>query len=168
MMKRARLSSQSRRDVGIPDGERVIAWGIGDATDSDNSYVVATDQALYEMRSESRIAWQNVIKGTWEQPDFVIDFQGESGPRRLRIRLEDPRDLPAAVRDRVTDTVVISEYRDLTEDAGAHFVARRSPGGGLDGIAWSVVFDAGLNPGDPTLRSKADEVLGELRSSLGI
>ena len=168
MMKRARLSSQSRRDVGIPDGERVIAWGIGDATDSDNSYVVATDQALYEMRSESRIAWQNVIKGTWEQPDFVIDFQGESGPRRLRIRLEDPRDLPAAVRDRVTDTVVISEYRELTEDAGAHFVARRSPGGGLDGISWSVVFDAGMDPNDQSLRVQADGILSELRGSLGI
>jgi hypothetical protein len=168
MMKRARLSSQSRRDVGIPDGERVIAWGIGDINDPENSLVVATDQALYDMRSGSRIAWQNVIKGTWEQPDFVIDFQGESGPRRLRIRLEDPRDLPAAVRDRVTDTVVISEYRELTEDAGAHFVARRSPGGGLDGIGWSVVFDAGLDPDDPGLRSKADEVLGELRASLGI
>ena len=167
-MKRPRLSAQSRHDIGIPDSERVIAWGIGDMTDPDNSYVVATDQALYEMRSGSRIAWQNVIKGTWEQPDFVIDFQGEGGPRRLRIRLEDPRDLPAAVRDRVTDTVVISEYRELTEDAGAQFVARRSPGGGLDGIGWSVVFDAGLDPADPTLRSKADQVLGELRASLGI
>ena len=167
-MKRPRLSAQSRHDSGIPDSERVIAWGIGDATDQDTSLVVATDQALYEMRSGSRIAWQNVIKGSWEQPDFVIDFQGESGPRRLRIRLEDPRDLPAAVRDRVTDTVVISEYRDLTENAGAHFVARRSPGGGLDGISWSVVFDAGLDPNDQSLRVQADGILSELRGSLGI
>ncbi|MDA2989150.1 MAG: hypothetical protein O2815_08745 [Actinomycetota bacterium] len=162
------MSAQSRHDSGIPDSERVIAWGIGDATDQDTSLVVATDQALYEMRSGSRIAWQNVIKGSWEQPDFVIDFQGESGPPRLRIRLEDPRDLPAAVRDRVTDTVVISEYRDLTENAGAHFVARRSPGGGLDGISWSVVFDAGLDPNDQSLRVQADGILSELRGSLGI
>lgn len=167
-MKRGRLSSQARRDVGIPEGERVIAWGTGDRTDPDSSLVVATDQALYEMRSGSTVEWQTVIKGTWEQPDFVIDFASESGPRRLRVRLEDPRDLPAAVRDRVTDTVVISEYRDLTDNAGAHFVARRAPGGGLDGITWSVVFDAGLDPNDQSLRAQADGILSELRASLGI
>lgn len=168
MIKRSGLSSKTRAGAGVPRNERVISWGVGDGGDPDGSYVIATDQALYEQRTHSRVPWQDVIKGTWEQPDFVIDFQGDSGPRRLRIRLEDPRDLPAAVRDRVTDTVVISEYRELTEGAGAHFVARRSPGGGLDGIGWSVVFDAGLDPGDPVLRSKADQVLAELRASLGI
>lgn len=168
MIKRGRLSAQTRRDVGIPEGERVIAWGTGDIADPEASYVVATDQALYEQRTSSTVPWQSVIKGTWEQPDFVIDFHADSGPRRLRIQLEDPRDLPAAVRDRVTDTVVISEYRELAKDAGAHFVARRAPGGGLDGIGWSVVFDGGLDPEDPVLRSRADEVLSELRASLGI
>ncbi len=72
------------------------------------------------------------------------------------------------MRDRVTDSVVISEYRELGEDAGAHFVARRKPGGGLDEITWSVVFDSGLDSTDETLRSKAERILGELRSSLGI
>lgn len=168
-MKRTnRLSASARTSAGVPKSERVIAWGVGDSKDPEGSHVVATDQALYEQRSGIRLAWQDVIKGTWEQPDFVIDYQGVGGPRRLRIHLDDPRELPAAVRDRVTDTVVISEYRELTEDAGAHFVARRSPGGGLDGIGWSVVFDAGIDPADPILRAKADEVLGELRGSLGI
>jgi hypothetical protein len=168
MRKRTRLSPHEREGVGILDGERVIAWGTGDSEDPAGSFVVATDQALYEQRSSSRIPWQDVIKGTWEQPDFVINYQGQSGPSRLRIRLEEPRDLPAAVRDRVTDTVVISEYRELTDGAGAHFVARRAPGGGLEGIRWAVVFDAGLDPSDELLRSKADEVLGELRGSLGV
>lgn len=168
MRRASRLSGSARASAGVPESERVIAWGSGDLQDPEGSRVIATDQALYDQRSGIRLAWQDVIKGTWEQPDFVIDFQGVGGPRRLRIRLDDPRDLPAAVRDRVTDTVVISEYRELTSDAGAHFVARRAPGGGLDEIAWSVVFDAGLDPGDPVLRSKADRVLDELRSSLGI
>ena len=167
-MKRVRLSPQIRESLGIPDEERVIAFGIGDADDSERTHVVATDEALYEQRSGTRIRWQDVIKGTWERPEFVIDFQGGGAPRRLRIRLDDPRDIPAAVRDRVTDTVVISEYRELGDGAGAHFVARRAPGGGMDQIFWSVVFDAGLDPSDANLRSRADEVLADLRSSLGI
>lgn len=168
MMKRGRLSEQARADAGVPGDERVITWGVGDKREPEGSFVIATDRALYEQRSGSRIAWQDVIKGTWEQPDFVIDYQGDSGPRRLRIRLDEPRDLPAAVRDRVTDTVVVSEYRELVESQGAHFVARRSPGGGLEEIRWSIVFDSGLDPSDPVMRAKADDVLSELRASLGI
>lgn len=167
-MKRVRLSPQIRESMGIPEDERVIAFGVGDSVDVDHTYVVATDEALYDQRSGTRIAWQDVIKGTWEQPEFVIDFHGQSSPQRLRVRMDDPREIPAAVRDRVTDTVVISEYRELGEGVGAHFVARRSPGGGLDEIRWSVVFDAGVDPTDPTLRSRADYVLAELRASLGI
>ena len=152
----------------MSDHERIIAWGLGDREQPEASLVVATDVALYERRTTTRVGWQDVMKGTWEQPDLVLDFSADSGPRRIRIRLDEPRDLPAAVRDRVTDTVVISEYRELFEGAGAHFVARRAPGGGVDQIQWSVVFDAGLDPTDASLRSHADAVLGELRSSLGI
>jgi hypothetical protein len=47
-------------------------------------------------------------------------------------------------------------------------VARRAPGGGVADIAWSIVFDAGLDPGDPVLRQSADRALADLRSSLGI
>lgn len=167
-MRRGRLSMANRRSLGIPDSERIIAWGLGDLDLPEATLAVATDQALYEQRTDSRIPWAKVVKGTWEQPDFVVDFHSGQGVQRIRIELADPRDFPAAVRDRVTDTVVISEYRDLTDRAGAHFVARRSPGGGLDEITWSVVFDAGLDPTDPALRLQADHVLDELRSSLGI
>ncbi len=167
-MKRGRPSGDVRRAIGIPDTERVIAWGVGDVEEGDTTHVVATDLALYEQRSGARIMWQQVIRGTWEQPDLVIDFQGVSGAQRIRIHVDDPRELPAAVRDRVTDTVVVSEHRELGDQAGAQFVARRAPGGGLDDIRWSVVFDAGLDPTDAALRMWADQVLEELRSSLGI
>ncbi|MGA0209087.1 MAG: hypothetical protein ACO3LZ_04115 [Candidatus Nanopelagicales bacterium] len=167
-MKRGRLSADERLAIGIPEDERLIAWGEGEPDEAQTTLVAATDQALYEQRSGTRIPWADVIKGTWEQPDLVVDFQGGAGVRRIRIRVGMPRDLPAAVRDRVTDTVVVSEYRELGDDAGAHFVARRTPGGGLEEITWSVVFDSGLDSTDATLRSKADRILGELRSSLGV
>ena len=163
-----KFPADARASMGISDRERVIAWGVGDREQREASFVVATDQALYEQRTITRIGWREVIKGTWEQPDLVIDFHSEVGPRRIRIRLDGPRDVPAAVRDRVTDTVVVSEYRELSSGIGAHFVARRSPGGGVDQIQWSVVFDAGSDPSEPDLRSRADQVLAELRASLGV
>jgi hypothetical protein len=169
-VKKTRLPAEVRSSLGLSDDERVISWGLASPVDDEARYVVATDKALYEQSSGARISWEAIAKGTWEQPDFVLDFQPDdaSGMRRLRIRLQDPRDLPAAVRDRVVDTVVISEYRELVHDAGAYFVARRRPGAGVDEIRWSVVFDAGLDPTNTELRAKADEVLEDLRSSLGI
>lgn len=146
----------------------MISWGVGDKTDPDGSLIVATDVALYEQRSWRRIEWQQVTKGTWEQPEFVIDFDDEGVARRLRIRVDDARDIPAAVRDRVTDTVVVSEYRTLEGDRGAFFVARRSPDGDVGDIRWSVVFDEGLDPGSTATRERADAELEQIRASLGI
>jgi len=146
----------------------VISWGMGDAADPDGSLIVATDAALYEQRSSQRIEWQRVTKGTWEQPEFGIDFDDNGLARRLRIRIDDARDIPAAVRDRVTDTVVVSEYRTLEGDRGAFFVARRSPDGDVEDIRWSVVFDEGLDPESPTMRERADAELEQIRASLGI
>ena len=146
----------------------MISWGVGDKTDPDGSLIVATDAALYEQRSLQRIEWQRVTKGTWEQPEFVIDFDDNGLARRLRIRVDDARDIPAAVRDRITDTVVVSEYRTLEGDRGEFLVARRSPDGDVEDIRWSVVFDEGLDPGSAVMRERADAELEQIRASLGI
>ena len=167
-LRRSGLNAQARDRVGIWPGERVISWGVGEKTDPDGSLIVATDAALYEQRSRQRIEWQRVTKGTWEQPEFVIDFDDDGIARRLRVRVDDAQDIPAAVRDRVTDTVVISEYRTLEGDRGAFFVARRSPDGDVGDIRWSVVFDEGLDPGSTASRERADAELEQIRASLGI
>lgn len=165
---RSPITKDLREAVGIAAGERVLAWGIGDESRADASFVVATDQALYDQRSTLRLPWVDVIKGTWEQPDFRFTVETPHGVQRTVIRVFDARDLPAAVRDRVTDTVVVSEYVNLGEDEGAQLVARRDPGGDVADIRWSIVFDAGLDPTDLARRSRADRALAELRGSLGI
>jgi len=168
--KRGPIDSAVRDSMGIDAGERIIAWGIGTWSPTEPSYVVATDEALYDQRGPARYPWADVIKGTWQEPQFVLTL--DSGPGagaiKVAVRVDDPRDLPAAVRDRVTDTVVVSEYVDLGDEAGAQLVARRDPGAGLEGIRWSIVFDSGLDPGDPDLRARADRALADLRGSLGI
>jgi len=166
--KRSPIDEQVKGALGIGPRERVLAWGVGDAAQPEDSYVVATDAGLYGQRGDLRIPWERVIKGTWEQPDFVLTIEGPNGAQRTRIRLAEPRDLPAAVRDRVMDTVVASEYTELGEGYGAQLVARRAPGGGVEDISWSIVFDAGLDPTDPRLRQEADRALADIRASLGI
>lgn len=168
--KRTRITPGIREALGIADRERVIAWGIGDPLSAEPTYVVATDEALYDQRASARYRWIDVIKGTWKEPEFAltVDSGAGGGARKVLIEVADARDLPAAVRDRVTDTVVVSEYVDLGEDGGAQLVARRNPGDGLEAIRWSIVFDAGLDPGDPELRARADRALADLRASLGI
>ena len=168
MFKRSPIVADTRQALGIAESERILAWGIGDSSEPESSFVVATSAALYDQRSHARYPWVDIIKGTWEQPDFHLTVARGTGSQRILLRVDQPNDLPAAVRDRVTDTVVVSEHLDFGEGAGAQFVARREPGGGVEDIRWSVVFDSGLDPGDPALRAAADGALRELRSSLGI
>lgn len=152
--------------LGIGPGEKVVAWGTtSDATQS--TVVAATDRALYVQAVGERLPWDTIAKATWSDPDLDLVITSPDGrPRSMRVRIDDSRDLPAAVHDRVTASVVVSERVDLGNGAKALLVARRSGDSGE--IGWSVVFDAGLDPSDPALRAAADDALARLRDSLGI
>jgi hypothetical protein len=66
----------------------------------------------------------------------------------------------------VTSSIVVQHHAELVGERGARFVARRVPGS--TDLRWSVVFDTGLDPADPELRRRADEILADLRASLGV
>lgn len=152
--------------LGIPPGEKIVAWGAGAGPDPTQSMVaVATDRALYVQQAGERLPWETIAKAAWDEPVLELTVADGGPARLLRVRLEDSKDLPAAVHDRVTASVVVSERLDLGGGAKATAVARRD---GDDGIRWTVVFDAGLDPSDPVLRAAADEELTRLRDSLGI
>jgi len=153
----------------IEPGEKVVAWGASSAGDPTQSTVAAaTDRALYLQVTGERLPWNTILKATWEQPLLELTIADAAGgpPRVLAVELEESRDLPAAVHDRVTASVVVSERVDLGDGAGALMVARRGSDDGV--IRWSVVFDPGLDPSDPVLRQAADAALTRLRDSLGI
>ncbi len=161
-----RLPSGVASQLGVLPGEKVIAWGShAPVDDVPANYAIATSRALYLQVPSIRIPWHEVSKATWTEPVLEITPEGASGPA-FRVDLDEARDLPAAVHDRVTDSVVISEWVELTPTAGARMVARRDSDDGS--IHWSVVFDAGLDPADPGLRATVDEALGRLRDALGI
>ena len=153
----------------VGPGEKVLAWGASSAGDPTQSTVAAaTDKALYLQVTGERLPWDTIIKATWDQPvlELTIDDAADDPPRELAVELEESRDLPAAVHDRVRASVVVSDRVDLGDGAGALMVARRGSDDGV--IRWSVVFDAGLDPSDPALREAANAALTRLRDSLGI
>ena len=165
----ARLPAHVPVELGVRPGEKVIAWGCGPGPEvSEAVYAVATSRALYIAAGPERLPWSSISKASWDEPmlDVVVLDDGGRPSRLVRLRLDDAKDLPAAVYDRVTDSVLVSERVDLGDGRFALMAARR---GSDDGeIRWAVVFDAGLDPGDPALRARADLALGQLRESLGI
>ena len=95
----------------------------------------------------------------------LIDDTGQVVGERV-VELGRATDLPAAIHDRVTDSVIVSERADLGDGAAAMLVARRNSD--VDEIWWAVVFEAGLDPKDPALITRAAAELAQLRESLGI
>lgn len=156
-LRSPRLPGGVADSLGVRPGEKVVAWGVGA-----DAYTIATTKALYA--NGDRIPWHRVSKATWGEPELVVVLL-DGGPT-LRILLEDARDLPPAVRDRVTDSVIASEHVELDGEAGARMVARRDSDDGS--VQWSVIFDSGLDPNDPRLREAADVALDRLRSALGV
>ncbi|GDX31462.1 hypothetical protein LBMAG15_03960 [Actinomycetes bacterium] len=162
----SRLSKGAKADLGIAKSEKVMA--VGTQLPSGEMLVVATNRALYLQSSGERLRWDELSKAIWAEPILtltLIDDLGQVIGGRA-IELGRATDLPAAIYDRVTDSVIVSERADLGNGAGAMLVARRNSD--ADQIWWSVVFEAGLDPKDPALITRATKELSQLRASLGI
>lgn len=148
-------------------GERLLAWGRLTAGD----LVVCTDMAL-RFPPGRRVPWDLVVRGAWseESLDLVIQAQPGAAGQQVRLRFDEPGDVPVVVRERVEWTVVASHRAELTHpdgSAGATMLnARRSPETGE--VRWAVVFDSGIDARDPGWRAAADEALHQLREQLGV
>lgn len=158
-LRAKRVSAADRSDLGVPDGDKPLAF----AHTIHGQPVAATRTALY--LPGRVIPWHTIAKAEWAEP--LLEIVVAAGPRGelIRLEFEDPGSLPPVIRERVTDSVIISEHRILPNGRGATFAARRLPG---DEITWSVTFDSGVDPTDPVNQSEATEVLAELRSTLGV
>ena len=159
------LSRAQRDDLGIGYHEKVLAAGVEFVTDD---LLIATTRALYQQASKKRIRWDQIGKAAWAQPHLrvtLIDAKGASA-ETLSWELVEPADLPAAVHDRVTASVVVTERTELAPGASALLVARRNAD--EDTIWWAVVLESGVNPKDPQLLALAGIALKQLRESLGV
>lgn len=147
-------------------GERLLAWGILD----DERVVVCTDLAIH-VPDGRRIPWDLVVRGAWSEEflDLLVQLAPGARATQIRLRFDEPGQVPGVVRERVQWTVVASHRVTLQHpdgrSGGAMLNARRSPQ--TDEVRWGVVFDPGIDPGDPGWRAVADEALTDLRDRLG-
>jgi len=166
MRWRRQLDGRVAEVMAGAGGERLLAWGVL----TDDRVAVCTDQAIHAPEI-GRVAWDRVVRGAWSEEflDLVVQAAPGRRPAHARLRFAEPGQVPGVVRERVEWTVVASHPAQLTHPDGrqgsAMLNARRSP---VDGdIRWAVVFDPGIDPGDPGWRAAADEALAELRAQLG-
>jgi hypothetical protein len=158
-----------RQRVALVQGERIVGWSwVGEA-----GWVVATDQALMASvpghgtdTDPLRIPWDRVVRARWT--DGALEVIGSGGAdqpaRRMIFDVGEDGLLAEAVRSLVTSAVAWSQ-RIGEDGAGAWVVARRDRVGE---VAWSVVFDAGLDPRDPALRGWADGEVDRIRTQTGL
>ncbi len=147
----------------LPSDERLLAWG----STLGGAFVVASNLALYlpDVAGATRVPYETVQTASWDDPVLNVVLVGEGGRHRL-VRLEETGELPAVVRERVTSTVLVTERVVLSGAAGALVIARRPPES--DDVLWQVVFDAGLDAGDPRLRADAADAVARVRASTGL
>ena len=143
-------------------------WGsknLVEVTTASGAIVTASRESLSISEPAVTLPWYSVVSAVWEAPVLKVLATYDGKPLKLDLEIPNPKRLPEVVRERVTDSVIITERRTLPAGVGATFVARRHPG---DEVAWAVVFDSGVDSADPALQEQASELLSELRSTLGI
>jgi len=152
-------------ELSLDRGERVLTWGRVD----DDRYVVATNLALYVTDGTSnavvRHGWHEVDHAVWAA-DCTLTVDTVDGNRDVH-HLRDPRGIPAAVRERVNASVVVSERHRLfdTGDRGVRVVARRDTGTGR--LVWAAVLDEDVDGEDPAVLERARIITTAVRRRVG-
>jgi hypothetical protein len=159
--------------AGDPD-ERVLAWG---ALSRDEGWIVATSRGLRAVGSHGQEAgtgllpWHEVGHAKWTAvgasggtlavtPLVEVEPGVQARQPVRNYRLSDAGDLPAVVRRRVDETVVVSRRSPLPGSGGVLLVARRIPGQAAR--EWTVVFDDDAQRSDPAAREAARVKLAEV------
>ena len=156
---------------GDPD-ERVLAWG---ELIRDDGWLVATSRGLRAVGSHGHgtgvglLPWHEVGHAVWSSagggslavtPLTEVEPGVQARQEVRHYRFADARDLPAVVRRRVDETVVVSRRSPLPESGGVLLVARRIPGQAAR--EWTVVFDDDAQRSDPVAREAARQKLAEV------
>jgi hypothetical protein len=138
-----------------------LAWGLA----LDGAAVVAARGAL--VLGDRAVPWHLIDHAAWDPPVLSVRYRDavDGRTRPVRLELAQHGELPPVIRQGVTRTVVTSRRIALDGQRGAVFAARRDPAGK---VAWTVVFDPGLDPADPALQARAREELAQLRETLGV
>ncbi|GAY10396.1 hypothetical protein [Pseudonocardia sp. N23] len=116
-------------------------------------HVVVTSWGIWlPGESSRRIGWHLVSKAVWGDGTLVVTEATEevadgvvllTDLPPLRLRLDEPGKVPAAVHTRVTGSIRSRHRRDLPGGGGVWFLQRRIPG--VDGSVLQVRADPGTD-----------------------
>ena len=164
--RRSRVPAEALRVVSLAPGERALT----SAPLVPRGHAVATERALL-LGSDAgdegeRLPWWQMLGASWEGEGLRLTVEVlEAGrPRVRRLELAEETLLPEAVRERVQSSIVVSRHVRLSGRGGVRLVARRIPG--QDELVWQEVFDAGVDPSDPAVRTEVAAALQELRGQM--
>lgn len=166
MKLRHKLPEEIAEEIQLDRDEKALAW----ATDPQGRHIVATNLGLVLQRHPpqyERLSWETIDGarfGAGELSLRLVPRDGTPG-ETISLPIGDVRDLPVAVRDRVTASIVVNQHIALRGRHGVRIVARRRPADGM--LLWTYLIDSALDP-DPELIARAEAALDDFRRDSGV
>jgi len=145
-----------------PEG-RLLAW----STHS-NGLLAVTKNSLVDVTAQAKTVtpWSESVQAKWEPPRLTVVFQGEmeQAPTARSWVLDEASQLPRAVRDRVTSTVVVDRLFELPNAGKVRFVARKDENRSY----WTAIAEDQVASQTEIGQQEIAKAVVELRSAFGI
>lgn len=138
--------------------ERVLAW-----SEHQGGFIAATSLGILSTDSHEskRIPWTHTLSAKWDAPLLTVALAPDMAT--VGWLISEPGQLPIAIRDRVTNGVLVDRIRRFN-DQEVRFIAHR-----IDtGIEWLTIAQDPTWANSPIGKASIDSELDQLRSTLGI
>ena len=156
--------------ASLPRGTKVLAA----AGDRAGTWLLGTRDHLVVVPADAetrRVPWERVESAEWRRDDdrLRVTEVGDYGlPRPVHdYVIDEPGQLLAFVRERVTASVVLQRRVVVRDRRGLTVVARRAPNGSGD-LTWSYELDEGLDPDDPVVKEMAERGVRTAAEEVGL
>ena len=115
-----------------------------------------------EDRQDLRIGWDLVDNVTWSPPALALELRRDrdSAPEQLVLEIDQRSNLPAVVRNRVMDSIVVNDKIEYGR-SWIRIIARKIFETGE--LEWRVVPGPGLDPASPDVADAIDTQLRQAR-----
>ena len=150
-------------------GEHVLSSAQADG----GGWILGTRTRLYLVDPSGQVEswpWHEVQRADWDKDastlhvERVQEYGAPIVERSLTI--DEPGDLVALLRERVTATVLLTRHVPVNGKRGFRVIGRRSTDRGE--TSWAFEFDPGIEPEDPAVRASTERALAEARESAGL
>jgi hypothetical protein len=110
------------------------------------------------------IPWSDCLAATWNDPQLTVTTLHEGSRQQRAWLLSDAGQVPQAVRDRVSSTVVMDLVRTFEPGGEVRFVARRKG----EHVVWDILANDPKWMATDLGQRSVTSALAEIRSTLGV